>query len=242
MTFLLVHGAWHGAWCWDTLIETLERRGHAAVAIDLPGAEPGGKPGWGIKFADYIDAVNRAAEQIDGDVHLVGHSMGGLSISGAAEARPELYSSLTYVTAFLVNGRNIIDVTKKDYDAPLFRKAMKVPNPLRGRAEVKPELAPGVFYNNCSDDVAAAASAQLCPLPSRPSLGKSTLTEARWGSIPRYYVFCTQDNALPLANQRAFVEELPCADTVTLDTDHSPFMSTPDQLADALIGFASKEI
>lgn len=240
MTFLLVHGAWHGAWCWETLIETLERRGHAAVAIDLPGAEAGGKPGWRIKFADYVDAVNAAAEQIDGDVHLVGHSMGGLSISAAAEARPELYSSLTYVAAFLVKDRSLIDVTKKDYHAPLFRKAMKVPNPLRGCAEIKPELAPGVFYNNCSDDVAVAASAQLCPLPSRPSMAKVSVTEPRWGSIRRYYVFCTQDNALPPANQRAFVEELPCAKTVKLDTDHSPFLSVPDQLADALIGFASE--
>ena len=52
---------------------------------------------------------------------------------------------------------------------------------------------------------------------------------------------CTQDNALPLANQQAFVANLGCAQTVELDTDHSPFMSTPELLADALADFTSNK-
>ena len=95
-----------------------------------------------------------------------------------------------------------------------------------------------MFYNNCSQQDANAAAAQLCPQPSKPSFSKVRVSEPRWGSIRRSYVHCTQDNALPLANQQDFVANLPCAQVTTLDTDHSPFMSTPDLLADALIAFA----
>ena len=235
MTFLLIHGAWHGAWCWKRLVDTLAGLGHDAVAIDLPGAEPGGKPGWGISLADYARTINETAEAIEGDVHLVGHSLGGLSISTAAEQRPDLYASLTYVAAFMLKDQSLLDVVMKGYEAPLLNEATKIPNLFRGYGEIKPRAAPAAFYNNCAKNDADNASEQLCPQSSRPTFTKVRVTDERWGSIPRYYVHCTQDNALPLANQKAFVATLPCAGTVELDTDHSPFLSTPRQLAEALI-------
>jgi pimeloyl-ACP methyl ester carboxylesterase len=80
-TFGLVHGAWHGAWCWDLLVPELERRGHAAVAPDLPidDALAG--------HAEYARAVVDALAGRD-DVVLVGHSMGTLVIPLVAAARP----------------------------------------------------------------------------------------------------------------------------------------------------------
>jgi len=239
MTFLLIHGAWHGASCWSTLIDMLAGLGHEAVAIDLPGAGINGKPGWRISLADYAHAVNKAAESIDGDVHLVGHSLGGLSISTAAELRPDLYASLTYLAAFMLRDQSLINVVTKGYEAPHLDQASKMPNLVRGYSEIKPEAAPTAFYNNCSESVAAEASSQLCPQSMRPTFTKVRVTDERWGSIPRYYAHCTQDNALPLENQREFVTRLRCAKTIELDTDHSPFLSTPEQLAEGLIDLIS---
>ena len=71
-TFCLVHGAWHGAWCWERLIPELEALGHSAVAVDLPSHEPD------AGFAEYAAALAPAAEGADA---LVGHSLSGLTIS-----------------------------------------------------------------------------------------------------------------------------------------------------------------
>ena len=80
MTFLLIHGAWHGAWCWDRQIEVLKSRGEKAIAITLPGHRLGDRPGWSTSLTAYANAVNAAAAKIDGEIHLVGHSMGGMLI------------------------------------------------------------------------------------------------------------------------------------------------------------------
>ena len=66
---------------------------------------------------------------------------------------------------------------------------------------------------------------------------KVRVSEGRWGTIPRHYVFCEQDQAIPVGHQREMETTLPCAKTVTIDADHSPFVSRPEELADALIGF-----
>ena len=72
-TFGLVHGAWHGAWCWDLLVPELELRGHAAIAMDLPCEDRE------ATFFDYADTVTAALGD-SSDVVLVGHSLAGMTI------------------------------------------------------------------------------------------------------------------------------------------------------------------
>lgn len=239
MSYLLVHGAWHGAWCWDKLIAELESRGESAVAIDLPGHGKGERAGWHISLDDYADAVNASAETLGGNVHLVGHSMGGVVISEAAERRPDLYQSLTYATAFLLpSGQSLLSAASS-CDSPDLKKANKLPNLIRGYGRIDPRFAVAAFYNSCSEEDASIAVSRLCAQSLRPFLKKLNLTDKKWGSIRRNYVFCEQDNAIPLKNQRLFVEALPCDNTVSLDTDHSPFMSAPEELAESLLSLTA---
>ncbi len=239
-TFLLIHGAWHGAWCWDQLVEVLAQQGHKALAIDLPGhGASGQKPGWNISMQSYVDAINDAAEKLDGTVHLVGHSMGGTAISCAAEQRPELYASLTYVAAFMLqNGNSLLSASLK-MDAPKMSKAVKAPNLLAGYGGVDPQHTQAAFYNQCSDEDVKAANALIGVQPSRPPMTKVRISDGRWGQIPRYYVFCEKDQAVPYDFQRSLEEELPCRKTVTLNTDHSPFISDKQNLSNALLDFAA---
>ena len=81
-TFALVHGAWHGAWCWERLIPEIAGHGHAAIAVDLPcdDVEAG--------CAAYAEVVLAQIAQADDDLVLVGHSLGGLTIPLVAAARP----------------------------------------------------------------------------------------------------------------------------------------------------------
>ncbi len=73
---LLVHGAWHGSWCWDDVGERLREQGHNVVAIDLPGHDrPGDRSRLRHSLGEYLEAVEAAAAKLDHPI-LVGHSMG----------------------------------------------------------------------------------------------------------------------------------------------------------------------
>ena len=97
-TFGLVHGAWHGAWCWELLVPELEGRGHRAVAVDLPGDDPA------AGCAEYATVVCDRLRAEDSDVVLVGHSLGGLTIPLVAAERP--VQALVFLCALIpVPGR-----------------------------------------------------------------------------------------------------------------------------------------
>lgn len=100
--FVLVHGQWHGSWCWSKVVPLLTAQGHRVTAIDLPGR--GGDPKELEKLTptDYVSAVNRVLDAAPEPVVLVGHSLGGGTISLAGEARPDKIKRLVYLTAFLV--------------------------------------------------------------------------------------------------------------------------------------------
>src|SRR6266511_1690687 len=105
--FVLVHGAWHGAWCWERLAPKLRNRGHDVLAIDLPSEDlsAGG--------ARYAEVVTEAIGDPSDDVVLVGHSLGGLTIPLVAEQRP--VARLVFLSALLpVPGRSLIDQLEDD--------------------------------------------------------------------------------------------------------------------------------
>src|SRR5579859_1162399 len=103
--FVLVHGAFHGAWCWDKVIPALRALGCDATALDLPGH--GQRVNEAATLESYCGAVLRHAEP--GDI-LVGHSMGGIPITLDADAAPERIGGLIYLTALLpVQGRSSWD-------------------------------------------------------------------------------------------------------------------------------------
>ena len=94
------------------------------------------------------------------------------------------------------------------------------------------------FYSRCAEDDVALARARLVPEPVAVSHAPVSIDEARFGRIPRYYVECLRDRAIPVEVQRAMVAASPCHWVFTLDTDHSPFFSAPEGLAGALIDVA----
>jgi pimeloyl-ACP methyl ester carboxylesterase len=114
MRFVLVHGGFHGAWCWSRTLPELERLGHEAIAIDVPGhGERVSEQATMEARLDSVVSVLRA-----GDV-LVGHSGGGFEITRAADAAPELVSHLVYLAAaFPLEGRPMHDALVYRDDGP----------------------------------------------------------------------------------------------------------------------------
>src|SRR6516165_3586769 len=98
MRFVLVHGGFHGAWCWDRVIPELRRLGHDALAVDLPGHGQRRGETEPTTFAGRTDAI--VSVLLPGDV-LVGHSGGGFDITHAADAATSIVSHVCYLAAGL---------------------------------------------------------------------------------------------------------------------------------------------
>src|SRR5258708_26771291 len=102
-TYLLIHGAWHGAWCWRNVIPQLTWTGHTVIAPDLPGHGDDLTPLACVTLESYVQAVTNLLDALplEEQVILVGHSFGGIVISQVAEERPERIQCLVYLSALL---------------------------------------------------------------------------------------------------------------------------------------------
>jgi pimeloyl-ACP methyl ester carboxylesterase len=229
--FLLIHGAWHGAWCWHKVIPELEALGHAAVAIDLPGHGVDKTPTAEVTLAAYAERVGAALGTFAGPVVLVGHSMGGVVITEAAERFAERVARLVYLTAItLRDGEAMTDNPVKA--SPREFMAGFVPTPDGSATRFNPDLMREAFYADCSE--ADIALARLCLVPQSTAVMRTPIraTAGRWGALPRSYITCSQDRALTLEGQRGMLERVGgFARVVEMQSSHSPFFSQPALLA-----------
>lgn len=232
-TFVLVHGAWHGGWCWQKVVRRLEAMGHRAVAPDMPGHGADVTP---IESVTLDDIVARVCETIDGEaepVVLVGHSYGGAIITQTAERRADRIKNLVYLTAFLLDdGQSVMDLARHDTDSRLNGKVDFSDGEVT--ATVRPDAIHDCFYGACSEDDVAFARERLRPEAVAGLRTPMQTTASAFGSLPRTYIECLHDNAISIAMQRRLQAALPCQRVFRLDTDHSPFFSAPDALAEAL--------
>lgn len=237
--FVLVHGAGHGGWCWEKIVPLLARDGHAAAAPDLPACGKDQTPPSEATLEANVAVALRAAERAGEPAVLVGHSLGGVTITQAAERRPDLVRALVYVTALLpADGQTARDITASEPDAPIRRAYEAQPDGLT-YAFARP-AAPGLFYNECTFEDAYCAVERLRPQPAAIAATAVRTTPQRFGSVPRWYVMCLRDHAITPSMQRRMLAATPCR-TVEIDTDHSPFFSAPEELA-AHLGAVAREL
>lgn len=230
MPVVLVHGAWHGAWCWSALQAELDRRGVPSYAIDLPGHGVSDRPRGDLHgdAACVADVVKRLAT----DVVLVGHSYGGAVITEAATLTDRV-RHLVYLTAFVLDeGETMSKIPILDAVPPQqvigLGGARRVLN--NGTITLDPVAAIPALYGCCEPAVQLAAVARLSPQPKASFVQQ--VTGASWKRVPSTYVRCTKDQAIPLAHQDAMAQR--CGIVLTLETDHSPFASMPAATADIL--------
>ena len=236
-TFVLVHGAWHGGWCWERVAPLLVAKGHRVIAPDLPGMGADRRKHGSDPLGDWTEFVADLATSASEPVILVGHSLGGVVISEVAERVPEAIDRLVYLTAFLLrSGQSLADVANRYPDVgpgPALR-----PADVDGEVIVDPDQAVGIFYNAMSADDAQAAVDRLVAQPVAAFTKPVALTAERFGRVPRVYVEATDDQAISLEMQREMQAALPCDQVITLKCDHSPFYSAVPELAEALLSLA----
>jgi pimeloyl-ACP methyl ester carboxylesterase len=100
-TYLLIHGAWHGGWCWRKVLPLLEAKKHKVLAPDLPGHGDDKTATASVTLKSYVDRICEIASAQTEPVILAGHSMGGVAITQAGENCPKQIRALVYVCAFL---------------------------------------------------------------------------------------------------------------------------------------------
>jgi pimeloyl-ACP methyl ester carboxylesterase len=233
-TYILVHGAWHGGWCWHRIVARLERAGHRVLAPDLLSLGRDRTPVGSVTLADWTEQITALIDAQPEPVVLVGHSRGGIVLSEVAERRPTRIRVLVYVTAFLLENGCSLQMATREHSESLVGPNLVVADDHRS-VRIRDEAVRETFYGECTDDDVALARALLVAEPMAPLATPVRTSDANFGTVPRMYVECARDRAMTLASQRQMQAALPCRDTVLIDTDHSPFLSRPDELASVLL-------
>lgn len=274
-TFLLVHGSWHSAMHWEAVSSILATKGSRVLAIDLPGhglkakfpeaylrqdlaalaTEP--SPLKGVSLDDYVAAVVTAARGLAqfGPVTVVGHSMGGLPITRAAEAIPELIHRLVYLTAYCpVRLPSVLGYATLPENARSRFKGLLLGDPKRiGAFRINARSSDPAFiegmrqalYNDVpAQTFAPFAHSLTSDDPLLPMITDARGTRDRWGRVPRTFIRCTLDNVIPISLQDRMIREADeftpenRFEVKTVAAGHSPFASQPEQLAAVLADLA----
>jgi pimeloyl-ACP methyl ester carboxylesterase len=231
-TFALVHGGYHGAWCWEHLTPLLERAGHDVVTMELPLEDSA------ATFDTYADVVCAALDGHGDDVVLVGHSYGGNTIPLVAARRP--LRRLVYLCAMIPDvGRSLAEqlTDKPEMLNPAYERGLSgLDEQLRQRwADL--DIAREVFYGDCKEQSAQAALGRLRPQSVYPAIQPCSLAEHP--RVSTTYIVCRDDQMLRPEWSRQAARERLTAELIELPGHHSPFYSRPSVLADVLLGLAN---
>jgi pimeloyl-ACP methyl ester carboxylesterase len=236
--FVLVHGAWHGAWCWYKIAAGLVRAGQGVTTLDLPAAGIDPAAPAAVTRQEQVDRVLAAIDAVGEPVILVGHSAGGPVVSGVAEARPEKIAKLVYLSAFLLpDGVSLLQVSAAD-TASALNGALVVRLDL-GTIDVERSARRDAFYNRSDDADVALADMLLRPVGLQ-ALVTPVDVGTNFASVRRFYITCLRDQAISPPVQEQMYTQLPCERVLVLrNSDHSPFFSRPRDLLRALRDIAS---
>ena len=234
-TYVLVHGAWMGAWAWDDVAAGLRAGGATVEAVELPGHGADTTPLSGATMDAYVAKVGAAVDAAGKPVILVGHSMAGMVITQVAELKADSIAKLVYLAAYLPkDGQKLLDLALEDADSHSGRNANI--DEKNGIADIPNESLQDDFLADGSPAAVAKLKASYRPEPLAGFVAPVKTTAANWGRVMKVYIYTKQDHAVSYALQQRMTAGITLSSTVTLDTSHSPFLSQPAAVVAALAG------
>ncbi|WP_448607794.1 alpha/beta fold hydrolase [Geodermatophilus sp. URMC 60] len=232
-TVVLVAGAWHGAWCWERVVPALERAGHRVLAVPLTGVgERAAELSPAITLDTHVsDVVTAVLDAGCRGAVLVGHSYGGLVVTGAADRLGEAVGRLVYVDAVVPTpGRSWADCIPRE-----VRAARRTVIAEQGHLPPPPASACGL-----TGDDAVWVERRQTPQPGGVFEDPLHFDADRWAARPRTYVDCTAPALPTIDPSRRLVRSQPGWEVVELATGHDPMVSAPDALATVLLEVAGR--
>jgi pimeloyl-ACP methyl ester carboxylesterase len=235
---VLVHGAWHGAWCWDRVVGPLRDAGIEVVAIDLPGH--GADPGPLGDLHGDAARLRGVLDSMDAPVVLLGHSYGGAVITEAGD-HPSV-AHLVYLCALAVDADETCATAGTGDPAPadishkgrIPLASTFVPSADGTAITVTRDGAAALLYNDCDAESTEWALARLGPQPAVSF--QQTPDAVAWRSKPSTYVVCANDQTIHPDLQRILARR--CTTSVEWPTGHSPFLCRPELVVDLLTALA----
>lgn len=214
---VLVHGAWHNEQGFTALRSELDARGITSSTVSLASAAAADGP-IGDMYGD-AELVRDHVKNLGRDCFVLAHSYGGLPVTQGLTDIGSV-KGLIFLTAFVLDENETLFQACGAQDPPWW---VRGPDAERLTTSTPQQ----VFYNSCTDKVAIEA---VVALRTQSVLSfNQPITKVAWKEIPSTYILCAQDNAIPLVAQEAMSTRT--NHTVTMNTDHSPFLSAPKDLA-----------
>jgi pimeloyl-ACP methyl ester carboxylesterase len=239
---VMVHGAFGSSHVWEPVTPGLEAAGHTVETLDLPGQGHDPTPFEDVSLTLYAARVVEVLEQGPPAV-LVGHSMGGMSVTQAAALAPQHVTALIYVSAFLPQeGESLMALTHFPEAAGDMIQANLEVSGEPPTGWLSDDAARKAIYNCCTDEQAAWGLERRGRQPLAPMAEPLQLdpdTAQAFAALPRRYVTCLRDNCIMPAMQRLMYERAGCDPVIAIDTDHAPYLSRTDELVQALDRLAS---
>ena len=236
-TFVLVHGAFGGGWNWDPVRGPVEQAGHEVITPDLPSQGDDQTPLSEITLDSYRDRVIEVLDRQTEPVVLAGHSLAGISISQAAESRPDKIKVLVYVAAFLLpNGSS----------PKHFWGKQSIPSPVISHCDVsddgvvtfRKKYIADIIYNTSPAAAVKKAMKLQRPMARKPLGTPLRLSAENFGRVPRVYFEALEDKAIPIEYQRKMLQSMPCEKVVSFAADHVPMASATSQFTRELLALA----
>ena len=232
-TYFLVHGSYHGAWCWDSVKNELEKNGHIVYALDLPGHGKDTTSRKNVSMKLYVSYVKDFILNNNlTDIILVGHSMGGIVVSQIAELIPERIKKLVFIAGVILNEECFLDVipeSRRDFylDCLKYSEDKSIP--------VNPEFVKTCFLNKCSNPIIVNVISKLNPQPFIHN-EKIFLKDFKNLNLEVVYIKCSEDKSMTDDYFKTVLDKLPNNyKLIEIESDHEPMFSNPSQLNKILI-------
>jgi len=237
-TFVLVHGSWHGGWAWDGVARELSRRGHYPHSPTLVGHGPNTNR-IEITHKDCVDGVTAYIRDHQlNDIVLVGHSFGGSVVQKVVEQLPDRIGSVVFVDALiLADDQCVFDNLPAEYVAAF--------NDLASASADNTMLIPweiwrDSFMQDAPESLARSVWEQLTPEPNQVNLDKLDLKRFYSLAVPKGFIYCRQDKALPLGYfHPRMSSRLGVFKLLEMDGSHEVMFTRSAELADKIIDASS---
>jgi len=229
--FLLVHGAWQGAWCWQNVAERLEKLGHTVLTPNLPGYGSDSAHASSTTLQDYISCIKEAVISCAENPVLVGHSSGGF-ISLVADIVPDRIRSLVFIAALVpADGYSMMQFVNQ-FDLEYLSEIQWAPDGRSARLSVLG--AANFLYSECPPAVVNPLLPMLGVQSVAPYEYRFSPSSTNFGKVPRHYIRTVRDRLVPPRLQEEICAIHDFKSVHSLDADHSPFFSTPERLSSLL--------